>query len=143
MAKVLPNPSHSLKEFRILPGYTPADGNTPNIELKTRLCRKGDDFVYLNTPFLSAAMQAVSGVEMAISLAQLGGIGILPVSQPIDEQCAKVGQVKRFKAGFQTNIVTLAPQQSISEVARIIRNTGYTTFPVTQSASSTTSLSAF
>ena len=133
MAKVLPNPSHSLKEFRILPGYTPADGNTPNIELKTRLCRKGDDFVYLNTPFLSAAMQAVSGVEMAISLAQLGGIGILPVSQPTDEQCAKVGQVKRFKAGFQTNIVTLAPQQSISEVNHIIRDTGYTTFPVTQS----------
>ena len=133
MAKVLPNPSHSLKEFRILPGYTPADGNTPNIELKTRLCRKGDDFVYLNTPFLSAAMQAVSGVEMAISLAQLGGIGILPVSQPIDEQCAKVSQVKRFKAGFQTNIVTLAPQQSISEVNHIIRDTGYTTFPVTQS----------
>ena len=96
MAKVLPNPSHSLKEFRILPGYTPADGNAPNVELKTRLCRKGDDFIYLNTPFLSAAMQAVTGVEMAISLAQLGGIGILPVSQPIDEQCAKVGQVKRF-----------------------------------------------
>ena len=133
MAKVLPNPSHSLKEFRILPGYTPVDGNAPNVELKTRLCRKGDGFIYLNTPFLSAAMQAVTGVEMAISLAQLGGIGILPVSQPIDEQCAKVGQVKRFKAGFQTNIVTLAPQQSISEVAHIIRDTGYTTFPVTQS----------
>ena len=133
MAKVLPNPSHSLKEFRILPGYTPADGNAPNVELKTRLCRKGDGFIYLNTPFLSAAMQAVTGVEMAISLAQLGGIGILPVSQPIDEQCAKVGQVKRFKAGFQTNIVTLAPQQCISEVAHIIRDTGYTTFPVTQS----------
>ncbi|MEC7226517.1 MAG: IMP dehydrogenase, partial [Candidatus Latescibacterota bacterium] len=48
-------------------------------------------------------------------------------------QCAKVGQVKRFKAGFQTNIVTLAPQQCISEVAHIIRDTGYTTFPVTQS----------
>ena len=57
----------------------------------------------------------------------------MPVSQPIDEQCAKVGQVKRFKAGFQTNIVTLAPQQPISEVAHIIRDTGYTTFPVTQS----------
>ncbi len=133
MAKVLSNPSHSLKEFRILPGYTPADGNAPNVELKTRLCRRGDGFIYLNTPFLSAAMQAVTGVEMAISLAQLGGIGILPVSQPIDEQCAKVGQVKRFKAGFQTNIVTLAPQQCISEVAHIIRDTGYTTFPVTQS----------
>ncbi len=133
MAKVLQNPSHSLKEFRILPGYTPADGNAPNVDLKTRLCRKGGDFIHINTPFLSAAMQAVTGVEMAISLAQLGGIGILPVSQPTDEQCAKVGQVKRFKAGFQTNIVTLSPEQPIAEVAHIIRDTGYTTFPVTQS----------
>jgi IMP dehydrogenase len=70
-------------------------------------------------------MQAVTGVDMAISLAQLGGIGILPVSQPVDEQCAKVNQVKRFKAGFQTNIVTLAPKQSIADVAQIIRETGY------------------
>ena len=89
MAQVLSTPSHSLKEFRILPGYTPTDGNAPNTSLKTRLCRKGDDFLYLHVPFLSAAMQAVTGGEMAIALAQLGGIGILPVSQPIDEQCAK------------------------------------------------------
>ncbi len=133
MAKVLQDPSHSLKEFRILPGYTPADANVSNISLKSRLCRNGDDFIYLNIPLLSAAMQAVTGAEMAISLAQLGGIGILPVSQPIDEQCAKISQVKRFKAGFQTNIVTLSPNQPIAEVAQIIHDTGYTTFPVTES----------
>ncbi|MGY8824252.1 MAG: IMP dehydrogenase [Candidatus Latescibacterota bacterium] len=133
MAKVLQDPSHSLKEFRILPGYTPADGNAPNISLKSRFCRKGDDFIYLNIPLLSAAMQAVTGAEMAISLAQLGGIGILPVSQPAEEQCAKISQVKRFKAGFQTSIVTLSPNQPIAEVAQIIHDTGYTTFPVTES----------
>ena len=129
MAQVLSTPSHSLKEFRILPGYTPTDGSAPNASLKTRLCRKGDGFLYLHVPFLSAAMQAVTGSEMAIALAQLGGIGILPVSQPTDEQCAKVGQVKRFKAGFQTDILTLAPEQPIAEVVEIIRRTGYTTFP--------------
>ena len=133
MAKVLQTPSHSLKEFRILPGYTANDGNAPNVQLTTRLCQKREQFIELNTPFLSAAMQAVTGVDMAISLAQLGGIGILPVSQTIDEQCAKVVQVKRFKAGFQTNIMTLSPNQCISEVLSIIQKTGYTTFPVTQS----------
>ena len=133
MAQVLDTPSHSLKEFRILPGYTPPNGNAPNVSLKTRLCRKDDDFLHLHAPFLSAAMQAVTGGEMAIALAQLGGIGILPVSQPTDEQCAKVGQVKRFKAGFQTNILTLAPDQPIAEIVEIIHETGYTTFPVTES----------
>ncbi len=132
MAKVLQYPSHSLKEFRILPGYTPPDCNVSSISLKTRLCRQGSDFIYLHTPFLSAAMQAVTGAEMAIALAQLGGIGILPVSQTTEEQCANISQVKRFKAGFQTNIVTLSPEQSIAKVAEIIRETGYTTFPVTE-----------
>ncbi|MFA6107548.1 MAG: IMP dehydrogenase [Candidatus Latescibacterota bacterium] len=131
MARVLPVHSHSLKEFRILPGYTPADGSAPNVLLRTRLCRAGDDFVYLQIPFLSAAMQAVTGAEMAIALAQLGGIGILPVSQPVEEQCAKISRVKRFKGGFQTNILTLSPEQSIGSVMAIIQQTGYTTFPVT------------
>ena len=133
MTKVLNALSHSLKEFRILPGYTPADGAIPQISLHTRLCRKEGDYLYLYTPFLSAAMQAVTGTEMAIALAQLGGIGILPVSQPIEEQCAKIGRVKRFKAGFQTHILTLSPEQSIGNVIEIINETGYSTFPVTAS----------
>jgi IMP dehydrogenase len=76
-------------------------------------------------------MQAVTGVDLAIAMAQLGGIGILPVSQTIEAQCAKVEAVKRFKAGFQTQIVTLSPAQSIGDVVAIMAETGYSTFPVT------------
>ena len=36
MSKVLDRPSHSLREFRILPGYTPPDGNALNVDLTTR-----------------------------------------------------------------------------------------------------------
>ena len=133
MAIVLNAPSHSLKEFRILPGYTPADGSLPYVSLGSKLCRSGDDYIHLYVPLLSAAMQAVTGTDMAIALAQLGGIGILPVSQPIEEQCAKISQVKRFKGGFQTNIMTLSPEQPIATVIDIINQTGYTTFPVTDS----------
>ncbi len=133
MSKVLDRPSHSLREFRILPGYTPPDGNALNIDLTTRLCRRGDDFLRLHTPFLTAAMQAVTGTEMAIAIAQLGGIGILPVSQTIEEQSEKIGRVKRFKAGFQTNITTLSPRQAIADVIRIMEEMGYSTFPVTDS----------
>ena len=96
MAKVLDTLSHSLREFRLLPGYTPADGSPLQVSLQTRLCRQGDDYTYLHTPFLSAAMQAVTGAEMAIAIAQLGGIGILPVSQTIEEQCGKIDGVKRL-----------------------------------------------
>ena len=133
MATVLDTPSHSLKEFRILPGYTPPDGNALNVSLATRLCARGSAFLRLNTPFMSAAMQAVTGTEMAIAIAQLGGIGILPVSQTIEEQCDKIDRVKRFKAGFQTNITTLSPRHTIANVIEIMDETGYSTFPVTDS----------
>lgn len=128
MAKVLTALSHSLKEFRLLPGYTPADSTAPKASLCTRFCRQGDGYLQLYSPFLSAAMQAVTGTEMAIALAQLGGIGILPVSQTIEEQSAKIDRVKRFKAGFQTNILTLSPQQRIGQVMEIMAQTGYRLF---------------
>lgn len=131
MARIASTVSHSLKEYRLLPRLTTADGNAANISLETRLCRQGDDYLHLRTPFLSAAMQAVTSVDMAIAMAQLGGIGVFAVSQTVEEQCAKVDAVKRFKAGFQTDIVTLSPQQKIGEVISIMRETGYTTFPVT------------
>ena len=133
MAKVLNIPSHSLREFRLLPGYTSANGSVPHVSLRTRLCRRENGHIYLHTPFLSAAMQAVTGTEMAIAVAQLGGIGVLPVSQTIEEQCGKIDVVKRFKAGFQTSIMTLSPEQAIGAVIDIINETGYSTFPVTDS----------
>ena len=79
---------------------TAADGGPNDVPLHTRLCRHGDSYIELHAPFLSAAMQAVTGAEMAIAVAQLGGIGILPVSQTIVEQCGKIDDVKRFKAAL-------------------------------------------
>ena len=133
MAKVLEAPSHSLKEFRILPGYTPADGNAAHIDLETRLCRRGDGHIRLRAPFLSAAMQAVTGTDLAIAIAQMGGIGILPVSQTVEDQCDKIDRVKRFKAGFQTSLTTLSPRHTIRQLMEISHETGYSTFPVTDS----------
>jgi IMP dehydrogenase len=104
------------------------------VSLATELCRAPSEpggALRLAAPFVSAAMQAVTGVEMAIAMAQLGGIGVLPVSQSVEEQCAKVAAVKRFKAGFQMDLRTLSPEQSLRDVQRLIEQTGYTRFPVT------------
>jgi len=131
MAQIASTVSHSLKEYRLLPRLTEANENAQSVSLETRLCRQDDGYLVLRTPFLSAAMQAVTSVELAIAMAQLGGMGVFAVSQTIEEQCARIDAVKRFKAGFQTDIVTLSPEQSIDEVIGIINETGYSTFPVT------------
>ena len=135
MARVISTPSRSLGEYRLLPGFTGTHADPPSVSLCAPLCRSGEaEALVLGLPFVGAAMQAVTGVEMAISLAQLGGIGVLPVSQTIEAQCAGVEAVKRFKAGFQTELVTLSPGQKLSEVSALMLDTGYSRFPVTDTA---------
>ncbi len=129
MATILPTTSRSLKEYRLIPGYTEAPMN--EVDLRTRFCRDGDGFLELHAPLVSAAMQAVTGAQLAIALAQTGGIGVLPVSRPIDEICSEVRKVKQFRAGFQTDIVTFAPNQPIGKVLETIEATGFRKFPVT------------
>ncbi len=131
MAQVLDSLSRSLQEYRLLPGYTPAEGGVDRVSLNTRFCRSGQGFMTLQTPFVSAAMQAVTNARIAIAVAQLGGIGVVPVSQKTEQQCAVVDAVKRYKAGFQHDLRTLAPTQTLGEVCELIRQTGYTTYPVT------------
>jgi len=134
MAQVLSNPSRSLKELRLLPALTPADAGMDAVSLATQLCLSRAEpggAVTLASPFVSAAMQAVTGADMAIAVARLGGIGVVPVSQTLESQCRVVETVKRFKAGFQTDLRTLSPSQSLREVLQIRRETGYTRFPVT------------
>jgi IMP dehydrogenase len=138
MASLLAGQSRSLREFRLLPGYTAAEAGMAAVSLRSPLCCDPGDPGYpaggtldLEVPILSAAMQAVTGREMAIAIAQHGGIGVLPASQAISQQCELVESVKRWKAGFQTDLVTLSPQQTLGEVAALMRETGYRRFPVT------------
>ncbi|MBW1861385.1 MAG: IMP dehydrogenase [Deltaproteobacteria bacterium] len=131
MKLLLTKPAYSLKDFRLLPGYTDNGCASRKISLQTRLCRQRDDFIYLDLPFLSAAMRAVTGIDMATALAELGGVGVFPLGESIEEQCGKVREVKHYKAGFQTDIITFSPSQLLLDVKEVIDETSYSIFPVT------------
>jgi len=131
MARITEKKSLSLKDFRLLPGYTDEKSGIDNVSLRTRLCRFEKDYLHLEIPFISAAMQAVTGVKLAVALAQSGGAGVLPVSQEIDEQCKELEQIKRYKAGFQTNLITFSEEDNINRLVQVIQETGYKIFPVT------------
>jgi len=131
MKHLLKSPAYSLKDFRLLPGYTDEKSAINMVSLKTKLCCNQKDYIYLELPFISAAMQAVTGVEMATALAELGGVGVFPLDVSIGDQCRKVKTVKHYKAGFQTDIITLSPGTPLGEVKKIIVESGYSIFPVT------------
>ena len=64
--------------------------------------------IALNIPILSSAMDTVTEADMAIVMAQLGGIGVLHRNLSIEEQVAAVRQVKRFESGMVVNPITLS-----------------------------------
>src|SRR3569623_434741 len=81
----------------------------------------------LNIPILSSAMDTVTETDMAIALAQLGGVGVLHRNLDLETQAAAVRQVKRFESGMVVNPITMRPDQTLAdalELMRIHRNSG-------------------
>ena len=75
----------------------------------------------LNIPILSSAMDTVTEADMAIALAQLGGIGVLHRNLGVEEQAAAVRAVKRFESGMVVNPITMSPDQTLAEALELMR----------------------
>ena len=66
-------------------------------------------------------MDTVTEADMAIALAQLGGIGVLHRNLGIDEQALAVRQVKRFESGMVVNPITMTPDQTLAEALELMQ----------------------
>src|SRR6476646_9513223 len=86
-------------------------------ETKTFLTRE----IPLNIPILSSATDTVSEADMAIALAQLGGIGVLHRNLTVEEQATAVRQVKRFESGMVVNPITMTPDQTLAEALDLMK----------------------
>jgi IMP dehydrogenase len=75
----------------------------------------------LNIPILSSAMDTVTEADMAIALAQLGGIGVLHRNLGIEEQATAVRQVKRFESGMVVNPITMTPNQTLAQALELMK----------------------
>src|SRR3546814_11180044 len=74
----------------------------------------------LNIPILSSAMDTVTDADMAIVMAQLGGIGVLHRNVTIEEQAAAVRAVKRFESGMVVTPITMTPDQTRADALVLI-----------------------
>jgi IMP dehydrogenase len=86
----------------------------------------------LNIPVLSAAMDTVTEAEMAIVMAQMGGIGVLHRNLTIEEQCSAVRRVKRFESGMVVNPITISPDATLGEAQALMQQNSISGIPVTE-----------
>ena len=83
--------------------------------LKSHLTSK----IQLNIPLLSAAMDTVTESELAIAIAQEGGMGIIHKNLSPQDQAKEVLKVKKYESGVITDPVVTSPDCSIKEVIEL------------------------
>jgi IMP dehydrogenase len=84
----------------------------------------------LNIPVLSSAMDTVTESELAIALAREGGMGVIHRACTIDYQAEQVSRVKRSENTVIHNPVTVHPEATLAELARLMQEKGVSGFPV-------------
>lgn len=92
------------------------------VDVSTRLTRR----IPLNVPIVSSPMDTVTESEMAIGMAQEGGMGIIHKNLTIEQQALQVDRVKRSEHGVIVDPVTLPPHATVAEAIRLMdeRNIG-------------------
>lgn len=88
--------------------------------------------ITLNIPILSSAMDTVTEADMAIVMAQLGGLGVLHRNLTVEEQAAAVRQVKRYESGMVVNPITIAPTAKLAEAQALMEHHRISGIPVVE-----------
>lgn len=86
----------------------------------------------LNIPVISSAMDTVTEADMAIVMAQLGGIGVLHRNLTVEEQVAAVRAVKRFESGMVVNPITIGPDATLGEARALMEANRISGIPVVE-----------
>src|SRR5260221_14000242 len=101
------------------------------VDVTTRLTRN----IRLNVPLASAAMDTVTESQLAIAMAQHGGIGVIHKNLSIDEQASEVDRVKRSEGGLIVNPITLSPSHRIHEALELMKKFSISGVPITEDGS--------
>jgi IMP dehydrogenase len=114
--------------------FTPQLGVVPSrdpaiIDLRTRFSQH----IALNRPIVSANMDTITRSEMAVVLAEEGGIGVIDRgfrAGDIAPQVVEVSAVKRTQHGIILDPHSIGPDQKINDASRLMRKTGVGTLLV-------------
>ncbi|MCK9152417.1 IMP dehydrogenase [Methanobacterium alcaliphilum] len=127
--------SKKLKEAEI--GYTfddfllmprPSEVESKDVATKSRVSRNYE----INVPIISSAMDTVTEYEMAIALAQEGGLGVIHRNMSIKQQVEQVKKVKRSGDMTIRDVITISPDSSLREAHQIMDQEEVSGLPVVE-----------
>ncbi|AKC31858.1 IMP dehydrogenase [Candidatus Pantoea carbekii] len=108
----------------LIPAYSTI---LPNMaDLSTQLTRH----IRLNIPILSAAMDTVTESNLAIAIAQEGGMGFIHKNMPMERQANEVRKVKKYESGIVTEPQTVLPSTTLKEIKELTERNGFAGYPV-------------
>ncbi|MFO0935478.1 MAG: IMP dehydrogenase [Gemmataceae bacterium] len=107
------------------PGYS--DVVPKEVDVRTNFTRS----VRLNIPIVSSPMDTVTESELAIALAQEGGIGIIHKNLAVAAQTREVDKVKRSENGIITDPITLHPDETVGHARKVMEQHHISGVPIT------------
>lgn len=111
-------------DILLVPSYS--DVTPDQVDIQTWLTPD----IPLSIPLLSAAMDTVTESAMAISMARMGGIGIIHKNMPIERQRLEVEKVKKSESGMILDPVTVKPDNTVKEALNLMADFRVSGLPV-------------
>src|SRR3954469_19554876 len=108
------------------PGYS--EVLPKDVDISSQLTRN----IRLRMPIVSSPMDTVTEGEMAIALAQEGGIGIIHKNMSIEQQALEVDRVKRSEHGVIVDPLTMPPDATVGQAVEIMDARNIGGVPITQ-----------
>jgi len=100
-------------------------------DTRTRLTGR----IELGIPLISSAMDTVTESQMAIAMAQSGGMGVIHKNLDAPRQAEEVRRVKKFESGMVINPLTIHPEQTLADALSLMEQHQISGFPVTERGS--------
>src|SRR4029079_10575856 len=107
------------------PGYS--DVVPRDVDVRTQLTRT----IRLNIPILSSPMDTVTESDLAIALAQEGGLGVIHKNMTVADQTREVDKVKRSENGIIVDPITVPPDATVGEAREIMSGHNISGVPIT------------
>jgi len=123
-----PREALTFDDVLIRPGLSevlPAD-----VDIRSRITRS----IPVNIPIIASAMDTVTESQMAIAMAQAGGLGVIHRNLDPEEQAAQVRQVKKFESGMVVNPLTIDPSATLQQALDLMKENRISGVPVVKRA---------